>query len=82
MYNSLQNYLEPQQQRRYQNVTLPEMIYDYVYAGREPVPVPLRDVKGYIYQIQQELDKFQEEYEVIITNTNKTVLTASTNFIQ
>ena len=58
--NSLQNNHQP----GYQNVTLPEPVYDYVYAGRQPIPVALRDVKSYVNQIQEQIEKFQENYEV------------------
>ena len=48
----------------YQNVTLPEPVYDYIYAGRQPIPVALTDVKTYVNQIQEEIERFEEEYEV------------------
>ena len=53
MYNSLQNDQELQQQSRYQNVTLPEPVYDSVYARCQPIPVVLREVKGYVNQLQE-----------------------------
>ena len=61
--NFLQNNQESQQPG-YQDVTLPESVYDYVYAERQPIPAVLKDVKGYINQIQEEIEKFKDEYEV------------------
>ena len=52
------------QQPRYQNIALPETVYDYVYSGRQPTTVALRDVKSYVNQIQQEIGKFRDEYKV------------------
>ena len=51
-------YLQP----GYQNVALPEPVYDQVYAGRQPIPVALRDVKGYVKQVEEEIEKFREVY--------------------
>ena len=48
----------------YHNVTLPEPVYDYIYAGRQPMPVALRDVETYVNQIQEEIEKFREVYGV------------------
>ena len=80
--NSLQNNQESQQPG-YQNVTLPEPVYDQIYADRQPIPTALKDVKGYINQIQEEIEKFNEEYEVwymcdkTITNTHKILFASS-----
>ena len=60
MYNLLQN----NHQSGYQNITLPDPVYDYVYAGRQPIPMSFRDVKSYVNQIQGEIEKFREVYGV------------------
>ena len=51
----------------YQNVLLPEPVYDYVYTthGKQPKPVQLKNVKNYIDQIQDEIGKFKEAYQVM-----------------
>ena len=54
-----------QQQTRYQNVSLPEPIYDQVYAGHQPNPLSFRDVKGYVNHIKEQIDQFSEEYKVL-----------------
>ena len=65
MFNLLQKDQQSQKQQiSYQNVTLPEPVYDQVYTGRQPIPVALRDVKIYVKQVQQEIEKFKEEYQV------------------
>ena len=48
----------------YQDVTLPESVYDYVYAGRQPISVALKDISRYIRDVQEETDNFEEEYNV------------------
>ena len=58
------NSLQINHQPGYQNVTLPEPVYDQVYAEHQQIPVALRDVKIYVKQIQEGIDKFQENYEV------------------
>ena len=58
--NSLQNNHQP----GYQNVTLPEPVYDQVYAEHQQIPVALRDVKTYVNQMKEEIERFEEEYEV------------------
>ena len=63
-HNYLQNNQQSQQQPSYQNITLPEPIYDQVYAGHQPNPVALKDVKDYINNIREQIEKFDEEYEV------------------
>ena len=62
-HDSLQN-VGGLQQPRYQSLMLPEPVYDYVYTGRQPIPMPFRDVQSYVNQIQEEIEKFKEEYEV------------------
>ena len=63
-YNFMQNDQVLEQQLSYQNITLPEPVYDYVYAGQKPIPLVLRDIKTYVRQIQQGIERFEEEYEV------------------
>ena len=53
-----------QQQTRYQNVLLPEPVYDQVYAGHRPNPLSFRDVKGYVNHLKEQIDQFSEEYKV------------------
>ena len=60
----LQNNQQSQQQPRYQNVSLPEPVYDQVYAGRQPNPLSFRDIKGYVNRIKEQIEKFNEEYKV------------------
>ena len=67
-YNFLQNNQVSDQQLNYQKVTLPETVYDYVYAGRQPIPVVLKDVKTYVRQVKEGIEKFKEEYEVRYLN--------------
>ena len=43
---------------------LPEPVYDQVYAEHQPIPMSFRDVKIYVKQIQEEIQKFKEDYEV------------------
>ena len=43
---------------------LPEQVYDYVYAGRQQIAVALNDVKGYVKQVQEVIEKFTEAYGV------------------
>ena len=62
--NSMQNDQESQQQPRYQNITLPEPVYDQIYDGNQRNPVALKDVKDYINNIREQIEKFNEEYEV------------------
>ena len=65
MFNLLQKDQQSQKQQiSYQNVTLPEPVYDQVYTGRQPIPVALRDVKVYVKQVQQEIEKLKEENQV------------------
>ena len=54
-----------QQQTRYQNVSLPEPVYDQVYAGHQPNPLSFRDVKGYVNHIKKQIEKFSEEFKVL-----------------
>ena len=43
---------------------LPEPVYDYVYTGRQPIPISFRDVRIYVNQIQEEIEKFKDDCEV------------------
>ena len=68
-----QNNERMQQQPNYQNITLPDSVYDYVYPGRQPITVALRAVEGYVNQIQQEIGKFRDEYQVHIVETQANI---------
>ena len=50
---------------------MPEPVYDQVYAGCQPIPVALRDIKTYVKQIQEEIERFDEEYGVRYPHTMK-----------
>ena len=71
MHYLQRNKQQSPQQPSYQAVMLPELVYDYVYAGRQPIPVALRDVKIYVKQIKEEIEKYNEEYEVRSVNNIK-----------
>ena len=43
---------------------LPEPVYDQVYAGHQQAPVALRDVKTYVKHIREQIEKYNEEYQV------------------
>ena len=69
MCNSLQNDPGSRRPPSYQNVTLPEPVYDYVYDGRPPIPLALRDVKGFVQQMDEQIGKFEEQYKVCYLHT-------------
>ena len=60
---TIRNHLKNQATNNQQFNTLPDFIYDDVYADGQN-PVPLNEIGGLVNQIEEELEKFRPKYQV------------------